>query len=782
MYLRILKKDLKRKKTMNVILLIFIILAAMFIASGTNNMLTVTNALDSFFEKADVPDYWLALTDKKDFESFEEFAKKNDYSYKVSRMIQVAAKDAKIGDEKFVYDNMLGLSSIGDIKIFDKDNGEISEITDGEIYVSAEIFDSVYNDFHEGSKIRIKLGDKEREFTLKGYVKDALMGSAMIGMTRFFISENDLKFFDGENVSVYELVNVYTDDTEYSDKFNEMGINTTMLVDNSIIKKMYLMDMLIAAIMLVVSVCLILISMVILRFIINFTITEEFREIGVMKAIGIRNSCIRGLYIAKYLAISVVGTVVGLGLSFPFGKLLMEKVSRKIVISGEDNFLINIIAAALVAVIVVFFCYLCTRKIRIFSPIDAIRNGETGERYLRKGFIHLSKSKLAAVPFMAVNDILSGLKKYISMIIIFILGTLLIVIPVNTINTLRSDGLISMFNMTKSDHVISQELLLSDNADNEKKIKDGLNEVKSFLLENEIEADVFQEIFFRSNISKGDKKANSMSFLGIGGVTTDMYTYIEGTAPQNENEVALSYILADKIDAKIGDDVEIKTGEKTKTYTVTAINQSMNNLGEGIRFYQDEEFDWNYVIGSFGIQINYKDAPDDDALSVRKSLLEKHYADADIYNSGEYISYMIGNVAEQLESIKTLILIIILCINILVVVLMVKSFITKEKSEIALLKAVGFNNKSLTMWQAIRIGIVLIISVILGVLLSMPLLPLIITPIFKIMGAYSIEYAIRPLEVYVMYPLILFAVTVLAAFISAQSLRRISSSEISNIE
>ena len=36
MYLRILKKDLKRKKTMNVILLIFVILAATFIASSAN--------------------------------------------------------------------------------------------------------------------------------------------------------------------------------------------------------------------------------------------------------------------------------------------------------------------------------------------------------------------------------------------------------------------------------------------------------------------------------------------------------------------------------------------------------------------------------------------------------------------------------------------------------------------------------------------------------------------------------------------------------------------------
>ncbi len=49
MYLRILKRDLKRKKTMNVILLVFIILAATFIAGSANNMVSVVNALDSYF-------------------------------------------------------------------------------------------------------------------------------------------------------------------------------------------------------------------------------------------------------------------------------------------------------------------------------------------------------------------------------------------------------------------------------------------------------------------------------------------------------------------------------------------------------------------------------------------------------------------------------------------------------------------------------------------------------------------------------------------------------------
>lgn len=781
MYLQILKKDLKRKKTMNIILLIFVILAATFIASSANNIITVSNAVDNFFEKAGAPDHWLAATREADVKRFEELAAENGYDYHVSRLIQIEPKNVTVDGEKMGYSNTLTISGLGGIKIFDKNNEEITKVNDGEIYVPSIFFQSTENDYHEGGKIYINQGGIEKEFTIKGYTKDALFGTAMTQMTRFLVSENDLKLFESEGV-VLSSVEIYTKDEDFKDKLNSLDLNITFLVDYPMIKMMYFMDMLIAAILLVVSVCLILISMVILRFIINFTITEEFREIGVMKAIGIKNSAIRGLYIVKYLAISIVGTAIGLGLSIPFGRVMISGVSQKIIISGEDNFFVNIAAAVIAGAAVVLFSYFCTRKVRRFSPIDAIRSGETGERFKKKGILRLGSSHMPTILFMALNDIFGGIKSYVSMIIIFILGTLLVIIPVNTINTLRSDNLITLFNMAKSDHIISMELLFDPDEDNKANVERKFSEIRDMFAQNGIEVDVFQEIMFRSNVKKGDKMTNSLTFIGMGQVKTDDYVYIDGTAPQNVHEVALTYITADQIDARIGDDVEINVGEDTKTYTVTGVTQSMNNMGEGVRFYQDEQLDFRYAGGSFGIQVNYRDNPDKTALAERKELLEELYPDGKIYTPGEYISYMIGDVAAQLDSMKMLILGVVLGINMLVAVLMVKSFITREKSEIALLKAIGFKNISLTLWQTMRIGIVLLVSVITGALLSSPLSPLIITPIFRMMGAYRIEFEIRPLEVYGIFPLIVLSLTALAAFFSAQGLRKISSAEISNNE
>lgn len=782
MFLRILKKDMKRKKTMNVILLIFVILAVAFMASSANNLITVSTALDHYFEKAGIPDYWFATMNALDMARFEEFAEENGYDYHTSQLIQIDPKNVLVEGKKLDYSSTLALSELGGIKVYDKNNEEITHINDGEIYVPNFIFVSPENNFHEGGKIFVSQNGMKKEFTIKGYCKDALFGTEMVGMTRFLISENDAAMFAGKDASVCCAVGVYTNDPGYRDRFNELGMNTVMSIERSMFKMIYIMDILIAAVLLVVSVCLILISMVVLRFIINFTITEEFREIGVMKAIGIKNNHIRGLYIVKYLAISVIGASVGLAISFPLSKIMIGTVSQKIVVSSKDHFLINITAAVLTGMSVVLFSYLCTRRICRFSPIDAIHSGETGERYSGKGVIHLSKTRFSATLFLAVNDILSGMKNYISMIIIFILGTLLVIIPVNTINTLCSDDLITTFNMVKSDHIISQELLFNPNEDNVEKVERQFLEVREMFAKNGIDVDVFQEIMFRSNVRKGDKLTNSLSFQGMGKVTAKQYVYLEGTPPQNIHEVALTYLTAGQIGAKIGDSVEIQVGEDTREYIVTAINQSMNNMGEGVRFHQDAGLDYRYAAGSFGIQVNYKDSPDKAELARRKELLEKLYPDAKVYTSGEYIGYMIGDVVGQLDRLKILILIIVFGINALVTVLMVKSFIIKEKNEIALLKAMGFQDDSLILWQTMRIGIVLLTSVVFGALISSPLSSLIITPIFHMMGAYSIQYEIKVVEIYVVFPLIILAATSFAAFLAAQGLRRIASSEISNIE
>jgi len=781
MYLNILKKDLKRKKTMNLILLLFIILASTFIAGSINNMIAVATALDNYFAKANVWDYWICTNEQEEADRIEDFIKSEQLTFMCQELLQINQQQVLIEGEKFDFGNSVVVSDLNQtIHIFDSQNRKIDKISDGEIYVTAEI----YNNYHlkTGDKITLPNGENQKTFTLKGSTKDALFGTAMVGMTRFLVSENDYQELSQEGCPI-QSIGIFTDNVEeFTDKLNAMKFRLLFDEPKDKLKIMYIMDMVIAAVMLVVSICLILISLVILRFTIHFTISEEFREIGVMKAIGIPNHKIRGLYLIKYFTIALVGGITGLAASIPFGKILLESASRNIIIADEAKPLVNFLSVTAIISIVMLFGYLCTAKIRKFTPVSAIRNGENGERYRQKSIIKLSRTHVSPVIFMSLNDILSGLKKFAVMLIIFILGVLLIIIPVNTINTLQSDKLIVNFSMAECDHVISKEAFLNNEKSGRESAEQKLLDIKERLAEYDVPAHIFQEKVFQMNISKENKTCSSMAFQGIGDVTAGQYSYLLGTPPQNTHEVGISHIISDDIDAQIGDTVTINIGSEERNYMVTAIFQTMNNLGEGIRFYQEETLDYSNAAGAFGIQIKYTDSPDKQELLRRKELLGELFSDYKIYTAGEYISYMIGDVAEQIRGVKQLILVIVICINVLVTVLMVKSFLTREKGEVAMLKALGFGNFWLVAWQSLRIGMILFLAILTGTLISAPISKITIGKVFQMMGLQTIEFDIVFLEVFVIYPLILLICTVSAAFLTALEIRKVSAFQVSNIE
>lgn len=789
MYLNILKKDLTRKRTMNLILLMFIILAVMFVSSSANNLAAITSSLDAYFDKANMSDYAIATKGiSSEEKNIKEIIKDLDYvdscsvedCIYISQTMMTKSKDGKIMEMSGT--GMITPLESSHIKFFDNNLSVLKNINDGEIYLKKAVMST--NDISVGDKIKITIGDTTLEFIVKGYVKDALLGSSMMGMPRLLVSQNDFNKLSADEKSDLwkgQLIFINTDNTKALEQKLMENSDIIFMGDKSMIKTTYIMDMIIAGVLLVVSVCLILIAFIILKFTITFTLSEEYREIGIMKAIGIKNRKIRGLYMVKYLAMSLAGAVIGLICGIPFGDMLLQQASENIIIN-KGQYWINIVCAIVVIGIIMLFCYGCTGKVKKFTPVDAIRNGTTGERYRKKGVLKLSKSRLRPVLFMALNDILSGLKRFATMMITFTIGILLITIITNTITTLKSDRLVSWFAMAESDVYLedasSEKYMVSGGRDI---LKNELKHIEDELAENDIEAKCFAETFFKFTVSKGEYSCKSLASQGTG-TTTDQYTYIEGTAPQNTGEVALTHIIADKIHAKIGDTVTIKTSQGNKKYIVTAIYQSMNNMGEGIRLHENEEFDYSQAMGFFSYQVKYTDNPSESQINGRMELIKEIFPDYTARKGGEYIDYMIGGIAGYMGGLKSLIISVVLIICMLVAVLMEKSFLTKEKGEIAMLKATGFTNSSVILWQTLRISVVMIISVILAVILSEPLGQLAVGGIFKMMGAYNIIFDINVLETYIVYPLAIFAATVLSVFVTAQQIRKISSSEINNIE
>ena len=618
---------------------------------------------------------------------------------------------------------------------------------------------------------------------------DAVFGSDMMGTPRFIISRNDFdKFVRSSTDEKYDMCkgfvyNIETSDTDTVGNAVSDISGVAFTGTKDMIKTTYILDMIIAGIFLIVSFCLIIISIVLLRFTIGFTISEEYREIGVMKAIGIKNSKIRTLYMVKYIAMSMVGAVTGFFAGIPFGNMMTEQSSKSFVTGDSQSYLINLLCALAVLLVIGLFTWWSTRKVKKFTPVDAIRNGESGKRYKKKGLLSLSESHFSPVFFMAVNDILSGFRHFAVMSATFVIGILMITIMLNVISTVQSPKLLGWFSMAECD------LTLEDKETTEKyTVPDGqrlrneyVKEMEKTLADNGIPAHCFAETLFKYPIRSGENKSVTLSFIGSNS-TTDMYTYIEGTPPENENEIAVSHIIAERLNVNIGDTVTVRVGGKEKEFMISALYQSMNNMGEGLRFNEKIEIDFSEALGYFSYQVKYTDNPSADEIHSRRETIEKLYPDYTVRSAGEYADYFISGVAGMLSDTKNFIVMIVMLINILVVVLMESSFLTKERGEIALMKSIGFKNRSIILWQTLRVAIIMAVAVIIAVLLTDPVSQLAVGGIFKIMGSKFIIFDTNILEAYIIYPLAVFAVTVLASLISALGIRTISSQEVNNIE
>ena len=774
---------------MNIILLLFMILATMFVASSVNNIINVTTALDSYFEMADAPDYAAAAMNKNLVVDIDETVSQASAvdRYATENVLFLSSDNFIYGNEDIVSKGSNLVHSDICMNYFLSDGSILETVRPGEFYMSEGEADARGIDV--GDQLTIECNGARREFVLADKIKDALFGSKQMTLTRYIISEEDFEnFLSAENTEEYyggTLVYIYSSDMETAlPQIKPLVDNSALTMDRATMKFTYVFDMIVVGLLLMVSMILIIIAFVVLRFTISFTLSEEFREIGVMKAIGIGNFKIRGFYLVKYMGLSIIGAAVGLVLSFPFGKMLMSVSSQNIIVGNQSPVLVNIVCAVLVVAVILLFCYGCTGKVKKLTPIDAIRNGQTGERFRKKSLMSLGKSRLPMAPFLALNDMVSSPRRYGIITLTFFLCLSLLLILSATVSTMNSGSLAATFGWADCDIYLDSKIIAECMLeDGHEKLEKHIDEMEQTLAKHGIPAKCYQEMMFILPASFGEDESNICIYQGTGS-TMDMYEYTAGTAPQNTDEIAITRIAADKLNATIGDTVTIKTIDGEKEYIISAFFQSMNMQGSGIRLHSDAYINYVQAAASVdGTQITFTDHPDSREIERRMEEIQRIFPDyKNIRTCAEATADMIG-IGGALDAVKSLVGVLTIVLAALITVLMERSFIAKEQGEIALMKAVGTRNGKIYAYHTFRFLFVGIMAVMIGEIFAMPLTHLCIDPIFQMMGMeLAVDYVTDPVEMYLIFPIVILATTTVSAFLTSLYKRKIKSSDTANME
>lgn len=793
MLLQILKKDMMKRKGVNMILFLFITLSTVFLASSINNIMVISSAVDYYMDYAHVPAVNIIMNSKEDIHKINDWLDQkkdkgdiDDYQYNTILEISDKSVTMKKDGKTSAFDNkgaslFLSTDNVDYCKVFDTDGKKV-HLQKGEIAISVNIQDKT--NLQVGDSLIIHQNGIEKELMIKAIVKDAAYGSDMVGMIRFMLSQED--YNDYEKVSSQLGLYYINSDlgSKIADQMNNegfQGIMNTITIDTY--KLVYSFDMIMAGLLILIGVCLILIALLVLRFTLVFSLEEQYQEIGILKAIGLRNYAIKKIYLVKYLAIVIVGSTIGAFISVPVSQMMIESVNKNMIMaSSELNIGINILCALFIIGLVLAFCYLCTRKLNKVSAITAIRGGYTGERFHNGRGLSLSHfSHLPVSLYLGFNDITSHVTRYIVLIITFCISFILITIPLNTINTMNSSEMVRKFQLDPDTSVCVRQIEEgeSEKYNNSKTLMEGVKRLQREMKEKGYEAQMTAlPIYFISYETKDSTTKNNIMSIQVLGKERSYAEYSEGKAPMLENEIAFSQTIMKENSWVIGDYVSATINGEKKDFVITGAYSDYMQLGKSARLNPLVNCEKEMMFDYWAIMV---DLDIDKSQSEVAKMMQTEFPNYEWRTVQDMVNQNVGGIQDMLSQFLLPMTGLLCAVIMLITLLMEKLFITREKGEIAMMKSVGFRQATIRHWQLMRMIFVAFVSMIISIPLSLISNQYLLKPIFAIMGA-DVAIQVNPLQAYLIYPGILLIGIMVATAIATFGVKKINIREMNNLE
>lgn len=451
---------------------------------------------------------------------------------------------------------------------------------------------------------------------------------------------------------------------------------------------------------------------------------------------------------------------------------------------GAANPGVNLLCSFVVLAVVLLFCNGSMNQLKKVSVMEAIRNGQNGERFRKKFFFSLHKKKQIKVPFfLAFNDILANPKRYLVLILTFAIGTILIILPLNTITSLSSTEMAKNFMLdVDADFCVSPDDLEGGTSDapTRSTISNQMEQIKEAMYQKGYEVNLHTLLFYSLAFYAEDEE--NVSQYTVLQLCQSDGTYIElvdGEIPELGNEIAVTEQVMKKLNVAIGDTIHMKINDTVYDMLITGSYQNFMQMGESILL--SENFDTDGLLSSTNWYFQGKVENIEDKTDLL-NILKAEFPDYKLMDYKEAMDNQLGNTAQQISGLKTGIVLLICGINVLITVLMMKIFIMDETGQIAMLRSIGFSLCAVRLWQSFRMGIILVIGVLVGIFLSTFLNGLVLRPVFGMMGATHMKIQVNPLEAYLFYPMLLLLVILFAAYLSAGSIKKMNLMEINNIE
>lgn len=772
MNLKILKNDFKRNRASNVSLLMFMTLAATLVVLATIVVTQLITSMTEMYIIAKPPHFIQMHKGEMIQEAIDEFNASYDgvIAWQTVEMIDVYGDDLKIyGKDIFsLSDCRLDISLVKQNEVYDlllDEDREVIHLNKGEIGIPIILLDT-YN-INLGDTVALSSKGVTKEFKVGAFVRDAQMNSTLCSSTRILISDEDFKELYGNVGETEYLIEVYFTDSSMASDFKTAYENAGLPQDGQAVTYTVIFllsafrDIAMAMVLIVVSILLVVIALMCIKYTMMAVLEEELHEIGAMKAIGMQYKDIRNLYLIKYKIMIAAGIVIGYMFALIMSNVFTTHVNNTFGKQADSILTISlpVIACIFVYFITNHFCKKILKKIKKVTVVDAlVLEKGFGKKARVKDGLHKSK-KIPVNLLMSIRETFYNLSSFTMVFAVIFIVSGIVIVPLNLLNTIKSKEFISYMGSSMDDILI--EIDSGENLENRYRI------IKK-LLKDDIDIEEYKE-FKRVRVETMSYENKWMNLhIESGKDAGKGLKYLTGKEPSLENEIALSKLNAGDIEKKTGDNINLKFKDIQKEFFISGIYQDVTSGGYTAKaIYSFEGVD----VEKYKFTVNFAEGIDVEGKALQWS--ERTGGGYDIEPMEEFINQTLGGVSRQIQVAAVASALIGILITALIIILFMKLRLAKDVAQIATMKAIGFTHSDIRKQYLYKIGWISFAGIFSGTLASNILGESIASKALSMMGIgiSRITFIINPWIAYAILPLLLFVVTAGMTWISTKQIR-----------
>lgn len=589
---------------------------------------------------------------------------------------------------------------------------------------------------------------KGTEFCIAGFYEDPICGSPFYHTKRILISPNmymelnecvsekelheitflniDMKSSDGEalkeNIKYLEADFSEADNSIFS--FNQPRLTTARTMVPRII----------LAVLALFSLFLLGIMFLVIRYVIQAAIEEDYTSLGIMKAIGFKGYNLTILLLFQYLLIAVLGFALGVTGAYivtPFIGVYLLAASG-IAWTGNIDVILAIGITVTFALFVSMVVYSQTRKVKRIKPIEAIVSGR------QKGKPKHNRIRIYSKPFcevpisarMGIKQLFSDLGQYVTLLFLVAIFSFMMINIAGLSNAFSSaDGVASILGYDVNDIKIT----VSEKSGVKREHVDLLVE-----LINEKYGVSYYSVYETGY--DGYVENSAVQLL----VYSDFQTsnIISGNYPKSFDEIMISSGVSEEFEKNIGDTLSISLLRDGApfTYKIVGINNQVYDMGRNITLSENgiRQLEPSFAADTFLIKID-----DNGNISEAIRNIEQYILSGE---SGITLTNERAVMMKRVEAIKATLSgiaagVTIISIILIAAITFLVSLVVAWRETVygGILKAIGFTPNQLRMQFASRFIFVTLLGSFIGILGSVMLDGRLINLLFSLVNIAGIN-------------------------------------------